>query len=134
MCKLIYQVDLVWFNYIYIYIYIYAFSRRFIQATYIAFKLQFYIDQLLLSLGIETHDLGVVSAMLYQLSYRKACSSTTGFQRELLNPLKLDIWRVTVIENMKAFIEPLDIIFKRKCFLLNILLNTSDFHGSYSMI
>ncbi len=39
---------------IYIYIYIYAFSRRFYpKRLTLHFKLQFYIYQLLLSLGIE---------------------------------------------------------------------------------
>ncbi len=56
----------------YIYIYIYAFSRRFLsKATYIAFKLQFYILSALAFPGNRTHDLGVASAMLYHLSYRK---------------------------------------------------------------
>ncbi len=42
------------------------------KATYIAFKLQFYILSALASPGNRTHDLGVASAMLYHLSYRKA--------------------------------------------------------------
>ncbi len=47
---------------VYIYIYIYAFSRRFIQATYIAFKLQFlHFYQLLLSLGIEPMILALLA-------------------------------------------------------------------------
>ncbi len=40
--------------------------------TYIAFKLQFYILSALAFPGNRTHDLGVASAMLYHLSYRKA--------------------------------------------------------------
>ncbi len=40
--------------------------------TYIAFKLQFYILSALTFPGNRTHDLGVASAMLYHLSYRKA--------------------------------------------------------------
>ncbi len=42
------------------------------KATYIAFKLQFYILSALAFPGNRTHDLGVASAMLYYLSYRKA--------------------------------------------------------------
>ncbi len=42
------------------------------KATYIAFKLQFYILSALAFPGNRTHDLGVASAMLYHLSYRKA--------------------------------------------------------------
>ncbi len=42
------------------------------KATYIAFKLQFYIWSALAFPGKRTHDLGVASAMLYHLSYRKA--------------------------------------------------------------
>ncbi len=42
------------------------------KATYIAFKLQFYISSALAFPGNRTHDLGVASAMLYHLSYRKA--------------------------------------------------------------
>ncbi len=42
------------------------------KATYIAFKLQFYIWPALAFPGNQTHDLGIASAMLYQLSYRKA--------------------------------------------------------------
>ncbi len=47
-------------------------ADAFIQATYIAFKLQFYILSALAFPGNRTHDLGVASAMLYHLSYRKA--------------------------------------------------------------
>ncbi len=42
------------------------------KATYIAFKLQFYILSALAFPGNRTHDLGVASTMLYHLSYRKA--------------------------------------------------------------
>ncbi len=42
------------------------------KATNIAFKLQFYILSALAFPGNRTHDLGVASAMLYHLSYRKA--------------------------------------------------------------
>ncbi len=42
------------------------------KATYIAFKLQFFILSALAFPGNRTHDLGVASAMLYHLSYRKA--------------------------------------------------------------
>ncbi len=42
------------------------------KATYIAFKLQFlHFLSALAFPGNRTHDLGVASAMLYQLSYRK---------------------------------------------------------------
>ncbi len=42
------------------------------KATYIAFKLQFYILSALAFPGNWTHDLSVASAMLYHLSNRKA--------------------------------------------------------------
>ncbi len=48
------------------------------KATYIAFKLQFYIWPALAFPGNRTHDLGVVSAMLYQLSYRKLLLRCAG--------------------------------------------------------
>ncbi len=44
-------------------------ADAFIKATYIAFKLQFISSAFP---GNRTHDLGVASAMLYHLSYRKA--------------------------------------------------------------
>ncbi len=59
---------------VYIYIYIYAFSRCFYpKRLTLHFKLQFYILSALAFPGNRTHDLGVASAMLYHLSYRKAC-------------------------------------------------------------
>ncbi len=55
------------------YIYMYAFSRRFYpkQLT-LHSSYSFYILSALAFPGNRTHDLGVASAMLYQLSYRKA--------------------------------------------------------------
>ncbi len=50
----------------------YIYETLLSKATYIAFKLQFYILSALAFPGNRTHDLGVVSAMLYHLSYRKA--------------------------------------------------------------
>ncbi len=59
--------------YIYIYIYIYAFSRRFYpKRLTLHSSYSFYILSALAFPGNRTHDLGVASAMLYQLSYRKA--------------------------------------------------------------
>ncbi len=58
---------------IYIYIYIYAFSRRFYPKR-LTFHSSFYILSALAFPGNRTHDLGIASAMLYQLSYRKAIS------------------------------------------------------------
>ncbi len=52
----------------YIYIYIYAFSRRFYPKRLTLHSSYSY----LLSLGIEPMILTFASAMLYQLSYRKA--------------------------------------------------------------
>ncbi len=46
-------------------------ADAFIQSDF-AFKLQFYILSALAFPGNRTHDLGVASAMLYHLSYRKA--------------------------------------------------------------
>ncbi len=58
---------------IYIYIYIYAFSRRFYpKRLTLHSSYSFYILSALAFPGNRTHDLGVASAMLYQLSYRKA--------------------------------------------------------------
>ncbi len=57
--------------YIYIYIYINAFSRRFYPKR-LTLHSSFYILSALAFPGNQTHDLGVASAMLYQLSYRKA--------------------------------------------------------------
>ncbi len=57
----------------YIYIYIYAFSRRFYPKRLTVHSSDsFYIWSALAFPGNRTHDLGVASAMLYQLSYRKA--------------------------------------------------------------
>ncbi len=53
-------------------------ADAFIQSDSHAFKLQFYIWPALAFPGKRTHDLGIVSAMLYQLSYRK---SRLGFSR-----------------------------------------------------
>ncbi len=52
----------------YIYIYIYAFSRRFYPKRLTSYS--FYILSALAFPGNRTHDLGVASAMLYQLSYK----------------------------------------------------------------
>ncbi len=52
-------------------IYIYAFSRRFYSKR-LTLHSSFYILSALAFPGNRTHDLGVASAMLYQLSYRKA--------------------------------------------------------------
>ncbi len=58
---------------VYIYIYIYAFSRRFYpKRLTLHSSYSFYILSALAFPGNRTHDLGVASAMLYQLSYRKA--------------------------------------------------------------
>ncbi len=57
---------------VYIYIYIYAFSRRFYpKRLTLHSSYSFYILSTLAFPGNRTHDLGVASAMLYQLSYRK---------------------------------------------------------------
>ncbi len=59
--------------YIYIYIYIYAFSRCFYpKRLTLHSRYSLYILSALDFPGNRTHDLGVASAMLYQLSYRKA--------------------------------------------------------------
>ncbi len=50
----------------------YIYQTLLSKATYIAFKLQFYILSALAFPGNRTHDLGVASAMRYHLSYRKA--------------------------------------------------------------
>ncbi len=56
-----------------IYIYIYAFSRRFYpKRLTLHSSYSFYILSALAFPGNRTHDLGVASAILYQLSYRKA--------------------------------------------------------------
>ncbi len=53
-------------------VYIYIYQTLLSKTTYIAFKLQFYILSALAFPGNRTHDVGVASAMLYHLSYRKA--------------------------------------------------------------
>ncbi len=56
-----------------IYIYIYAFSRRFYpKRLTLHSSYSFHILSTLAFPGNRTHDLGIASAMLYQLSYRKA--------------------------------------------------------------
>ncbi len=56
-----------------VYIYIYAFSRRFYpKRLTVHSSYSFYILSALAFPGNRTHDLGVASAMRYQLSYRKA--------------------------------------------------------------
>ncbi len=58
---------------IFIYIYIYAFSRRFYpKRLTLHSSYSFYILSALAFPGNRTHDLGIASAMLYHLSYRKA--------------------------------------------------------------
>ncbi len=53
--------------------YIYAFSRRFYpKRLTLHSSYSFYILSALAFPGNRTHDLGVASAMLYKLSYRKA--------------------------------------------------------------
>ncbi len=55
------------------YIYIYAFSRRFYpKRLTLHSSYSFYILSALAFPGNRTHDLSVASAMLYQLSYRRA--------------------------------------------------------------
>ncbi len=55
------------------YIHIYAFSRHFYpKRLTLHSSYSFYILSALAFPGNQTHDLGVASAMLYQLSYRKA--------------------------------------------------------------
>ncbi len=53
-------------------------------ATYITFKLQFYILSALAFPGNRTYDLGVASAMLYHLSYRE-----TVINRVIINLILL---------------------------------------------
>ncbi len=65
--------------------YIYAFSRRFYpKRLTLHSSYSFYILSALAFPGNRTHDLGVVSTMLYHLSYRKA---TDGEEREI-EPIK----------------------------------------------
>ncbi len=63
-----------------VYIYIYAFSRRFYpKRLTVHSSYSLYILSALAFPGNRTHDLGVASAMLYQLSYRKAtCRKCQG--------------------------------------------------------
>ncbi len=60
------------------YIYIYAFSRHFYpKRLTLHSSYSFYILSTLAFPGNRTHDLGVASTMLYQLSYRKAARIDT---------------------------------------------------------
>ncbi len=71
---------------IYIYIYIYAFSRRFYpKRLTLHSSYSFYILSALAFPGNRTHDLGVASAMLYQLSYKKAV-------RKRFDPFHAVLW------------------------------------------
>ncbi len=72
-------------------IYIYAFSRRFYpKRLTLHSSYSFYIFLLALAFpGNRTHDLGVASAMLYQLSYRKAYNAYYN----ALNAYYNDFWR-----------------------------------------
>ncbi len=68
-----------------IYIYIYAFSRRFYpKRLTLHSSYSFYILSALAFPGNRTHDLGVASAMLYQLSYRKA-DAMLNVSKSILN-------------------------------------------------
>ncbi len=71
--------------------YIYAFSRRFYpKRLTLHSSYSFYILSALAFPGNRTHDLGVASAMLYQLSYRKAAQLvdiiTTFFDCKAMTP------------------------------------------------
>ncbi len=98
-------LNILWFNYIYIY----AFSRRFYpKRLTLHSSYSFYILSALAFPGNRTHDLGVASAMLYQLSYRKAnyqlfinfqtpCSSFTI--PSLGNPDNVKLIALYVVDN-----------------------------------
>ncbi len=72
----------------FIYIYIYAFSRHFypkrltLHASY-----SFYILSALAFPGNGTHDLGIASAMLYHLSYRKTTTITSCCSMIMRGPM-----------------------------------------------
>ncbi len=68
------------------------------KATYIAFKLQFffYILSALAFPGNRTHDLGVASAMLYHLSYRKALQNACSIARRSAATYVRTLWRPTM--------------------------------------
>ncbi len=67
-----------------IYIYIYAFIRRFYpKRLTLHSRYSFYILSALAFPGNRTHDLGVASAMLYQLNYRKVFSLLSLPRRHL---------------------------------------------------
>ncbi len=67
----------------YIYIYIYTFSRRFYpKRLTLHSSYSFYILSALAFPGNRTHDLSVASAMLYQLSYRKAIDLFLGMVQQ----------------------------------------------------
>ncbi len=71
------DVNSIWTCMMHIYIYIYAFSRRFYpKRLTLHSSYSFYIWPALAFPGNRTHDLGVASAMLYHLSYRKAGKNT----------------------------------------------------------
>ncbi len=94
---------------IYIYIYIYAFSRRFYpKRLTLHSSYSFYILSALAFPGNRTHDLGVASAMLYQLSYRKA-------PIKLQHLIKLSQWpRRTMPSSSSSFHKSFVVIFLKK--------------------
>ncbi len=80
------------------YIYIYAFSRRFYPKR-LTLHSSFYILSALAFPGNRTHDLGVASAMLYQLSYRKAPITTAN---NFLSMFKKKIWNAFTVKLLET--------------------------------
>ncbi len=76
------------------YIYIYAFSRRFYPKRLTLHSTLYILSALALP-GNRTHDLGVASAMLYLLSYRKAVYYSYIWKL-ILNKLPIDVWFVMI--------------------------------------
>ncbi len=68
------------------YIYIYAFSRRFYpKRLTLHSSYSFYLLSALAFPGNRTHDLGVASAMLYHLSYRKVIPHSDAASQDALD-------------------------------------------------
>ncbi len=90
--------------------YIYAFSRRFYpKRLTLHSSYSFYILSALAFPGNRTHDLGVASAMLYQLSYRKAYMNATiscgleGYGHHTKGPVPLATFAVLALDPLYIY-------------------------------
>ncbi len=99
VCIYTYIYIYIYSKFFYIYIYIYAFSRRFYpKRLTLHSSYSFYIWSALAFPGNRTHDLGVASAMLYQLSYREFTCVLDQIRAALVVPTS-NFWMVMFIKS-----------------------------------